>query len=64
MNSLAFGDLLLGDLAHVRRRGANDSKRRGQMNIYHCVPLLVGHVLNDRIPSVAGVVDDDVDAAE
>jgi hypothetical protein len=28
------------------------------------VPLLVGHLLNHRIPGVPGIVDDDVQAAE
>ncbi|MNT51778.1 hypothetical protein D3C72_1887640 [compost metagenome] len=28
------------------------------------VPLLVGHLLDDVVPGVAGVVDDDVDALE
>jgi hypothetical protein len=43
--------------------------RRTRNGAFRCtssdgVPLLVGHLLDDRVPRVAGVVDDDVEAAE
>ncbi|MOA20137.1 hypothetical protein D3C78_1405620 [compost metagenome] len=34
------------------------------MAVHDGVPLLVGHLLDHVVPGVAGVVDDDVDAAE
>src|SRR5258706_715564 len=64
MHSFAFRDFLLGCLAHVRCGRADDPKRRGEVNVDHRVPLLVGHVLYDRVPGIARVVDDDIDAAE
>src|SRR5262245_11347352 len=30
----------------------------------NCLPLLVAHFVNHRIPRVTGIVDDDVDGAE
>ncbi|MCY1438861.1 hypothetical protein D9M71_550770 [compost metagenome] len=39
-----------------------DAERRGQVAVDNGVPLLVGHLLDDVVPGVAGVVDDDVDA--
>ena len=64
MDSFAFRYLLFGDFSHVRRRRANDPERCGQVHIDHRVPLLICHILNDCIPRVACVVDDDVDSAE
>ena len=34
------------------------------MNRQHGLPLLVGHFLNDVVPGVPGIVDNDVQAAE
>ena len=34
------------------------------MHIHDCLPLLVAHLLDHVVPGVAGVVDDDVEAAE
>jgi len=39
-----------------------DPERRFQVDIEHRVELLVAHLLDQAVPSVAGVVDDDVDA--
>ena len=44
--------------------GAQDAERRGQVNVEDGVPLLVAHLLDDRVPGVAGVVHDDVAVAE
>ena len=40
------------------------AERSHQMNVQHGLKLLVGHLLNDVVPDVAGVVDDDVEGAE
>ncbi|TLD47114.1 MAG: hypothetical protein FAZ92_00606 [Accumulibacter sp.] len=34
------------------------------MDVEHRLPLLVAHLLDDVVPGVTGVVDDDVEAAE
>src|SRR5207248_2792609 len=39
---------------------AQNAERGGSMHIYHGVPLLIGHILNDSIPGIACVIDDDV----
>ena len=44
--------------------GAGDPERRLEMDVEDVVPLLVGHVLDGAVPGEAGVVDDDVEAAE
>jgi hypothetical protein len=41
-----------------------DPKRRLEVHVEDGVPLLVGHFLGHVVPGVAGVVDDDVQAAE
>ncbi len=33
------------------------------MNLEHCLELFVGGLLNDVVPGVAGVVDEDIEAA-
>jgi hypothetical protein len=38
--------------------------RNGEVDVEHGLPLLVGHLLDDGVPGVAGVVDDDVQPAE
>ena len=44
--------------------GAQDAEGRRDVDVDDGVPLLVGHPLDDVVPRVAGIVDDDVDAAE
>ena len=44
--------------------GTQDPERRFEVHIEDGVPLFVGHLLDHRVPGVAGVVDDDVQAAE
>src|SRR5258708_25931708 len=56
--------LTLCRLAQERRGRANDSKRRGQMHTEYRFPLLIGHLVNHRIPGVARIVHDDVDPAK
>ena len=34
------------------------------MDIEHVLKLLVGGLLNDAVPGVAGIIDDDVEAAQ
>ena len=41
--------------------GAQDPKRRQEMDVEHRLELLVARLLNDVIPAISGVVDDDVD---
>ena len=53
-----------GRFADEARCGAQDAKRRGQVHGEHGFPLLVAHLLQHVVPGVAGVVDDDVDAAK
>ena len=48
----------------VADEGAQDAERRGQMHVENRVPLVVGHLLDHAVPGVAGVVDEDVAAAE
>src|SRR5581483_11388863 len=54
----------LGGFAQEGRGGADDAERRGQMDSEDGFPLLVAHLVNDRVPGLTGVVDDDVQAAE
>jgi hypothetical protein len=35
-----------------------------KVTVEHCLPLLVGHLVNDTVVGVAGVVDDDVEGLE
>jgi hypothetical protein len=51
-------------LAEMLLEGAQDAERRGQVDVEDGVPLLVAHLLDDRVPGVAGVVDHDMAAAE
>ena len=39
-------------------------ERHDEMDVEHRLELLVGRLLNDAVPAVAGVVDDDVERAE
>src|SRR3712207_3541219 len=55
--------LLLGRLAQVRRGGADDAERRDQVDVEHPLEPVVAHLVDGRVERVAGVVDDDVDAA-
>ncbi|MOA01415.1 hypothetical protein D3C78_1208230 [compost metagenome] len=59
----AFGGFLLGQGADDRLGGTQDAERCGQVAVDDGVPLLVAHLLDHVVPGVAGVVDDDVDAA-
>ncbi len=43
---------------------AQDPERRHQVNVEHRLKLLVARLLNDVVPGVAGVVDDNVQASE
>ena len=61
---LPVGALLLDRLAEVLLEGAQDAERRRQMDVEDGVPLLVGHLLDDRVPGVAGIVHHDMAAAE
>ena len=44
-------------------RRAHDAEGRGQVDVQHGVPLLVRHLLDDVVPGIAGIVDDDVEPA-
>jgi hypothetical protein len=44
--------------------GAQDPEGRHQVDVEHGLELLVGHLLDDVVPGVSGVVDNDVDPAE
>ena len=48
----------------MRGGGAQDAERRDQVDAEHGQVLLVGGFLDDVVPGVAGVVDDDVEAAK
>src|SRR5260370_13259905 len=37
-----------------------DTEWRGCMHIEHRIPLLIGHVLNHRVPGISCIVDDNV----
>ena len=63
-HAAAFGGFPLGRFADVRGGGAQDAERRHQVDAQHGQVLLVGGFLDDVVPGVAGVVDDDVEAAE
>src|SRR5471030_3139948 len=64
VDAAAFVLFFLGCAADKIRSGAQDAEGRGGVHVEHGVPLLVGHFLDDSVPGVAGIVDDDVDAAE
>jgi hypothetical protein len=40
------------------------AERRRQVDVEDGVPLLVAHLLDDRVPRVAGIVDHDMAVAE
>ena len=61
---LPVGALLLDLLAEMLLEGAQDAERRGEMDVEDGVPLLVAHLLDDRVPGVAGVVHHDMAVAE
>src|SRR5690606_2537599 len=61
---LPVGLRLLHRRGDHRLRGPQDPERRLEVHVQDGVPLLVGHLLHDRVPRVAGVVDDDVQSAE
>ena len=44
--------------------GTQNTERRGQVDVEDRVPLLVAHLLDDRVPGVAGIVHDDMAVAE
>jgi len=56
--------LSLDRCADDRLHSAQNAERRFEVHIEDVVPLLVSHLLQHAVPGVAGVVDDDVDAAE
>jgi hypothetical protein len=47
----------------IRRRLSDDLKRRSTMQVENRLPLLIRHLVDDTIPRVSRVVDDDVDFA-
>jgi hypothetical protein len=49
--------------AEVRRRSAHDLEGRGSVQVDNGMPLLVCHLVDDAVPCVARVVDNDVDLA-
>ena len=54
-------------LAGSRRCGrgrAQDAERHHGVDVEHRLELVVGHLVDDVVAGVAGVVDDDVDLAE
>ncbi len=61
---LALGLLGLGRLAPVRGDRADHPEGDDRVDVEHRLELLVGHPVDDAVPGVAGVVDDDVDRAE
>ena len=61
---LALGLLGLRRLAPVRGDRADDAEGDDRVDVEHRLELLVGHPVDDPVPGVAGVVDDDVDLAE
>ena len=34
------------------------------MNVQHGLPLLITHIVNGAVPNIAGIIDDNVEAAE
>ncbi len=50
-------------LAHHRERGTHDMERAAQVDVQHRVEVLVAHLFQRCAAHVAGVVDEDVDAA-
>lgn len=49
--------------AEVRSRGADEGEGCGAVQGDDGVPLLVRHLVNDAVPGIPGVVDDDIDLA-
>ena len=47
----------------VRRCGPDNLERRGTVQIDNGVPLLIRHLVNDTVPCVARIVDNDVNLA-
>jgi hypothetical protein len=47
----------------IWRRSPDNLEWRSRMQIDNGVPLLVRHLVNDTVPSVSGIVDDNVDLA-
>ena len=47
----------------VGRRSAHNLERRGRVQVDNGVPLLISHLVDDAVPCVARVIDDDVDLA-
>jgi hypothetical protein len=60
--SLPSPALGLGRLAPVRGERPGDAEGHDGVDVEHRLELLVGHPVDDAVPGVAGVVDDDVDA--
>ncbi|MNC37445.1 hypothetical protein D3C75_860110 [compost metagenome] len=58
----AFRGVFLSLGADDRLGCTQNAERCGQVAVDDRVPLFVGHFLNDVVPGVPGVVDDDVDA--
>ena len=48
----------------MRSDGAHHPERHDGVDVEHRLELLVGHLVRDAVPRVAGVVDEDVDLAE
>jgi hypothetical protein len=46
--------------AEIRRRSPHNLERRGRVQVHNGVPLLVRHLVDDAVPCIARVVDDDV----
>lgn len=42
----------------------HDPKRRGEVDVEHRVPLLVGRRFNSAVPDISGIVHHDIDRAE
>ena len=61
---LALVALGLRRLAPVRGDRADDPEGDDRVDVEHRLELLVGHPVDDAVPGVAGVVDEDVDLAE
>jgi len=48
----------------VGGEGTGDPEGHDRVDVQHRLELLVGHLVGDTVPGVAGVVDDDVHRAE
>lgn len=49
--------------SEVRRSCPDNLERRSSVYVDDCVPLLVRHLVDDAVPCVPGIVNDDVDLA-